>query len=433
MRSLMYVFQTITHTEARGKVLFILAFLLSTSVASAQCDWMVRPDGTGDFPTIQAAINSGLVQEGDVICLTDGKFTGAGNRDIDYGGRAITIRSESGNPESCIIDCEGTIIDPHRGFVFLSGETGTSVLRDVTVTHGLANSGGAVLCDLSSPSFVNCIFEANSATFTGGAVYCTHSSPTFIDCKIWENASGLDGGGVYCMNESLPGFTNCIIRHNTAIDFGIENSGGGIFLFGSSPTFTDCHIDSNSTDDFGGGVACNFSSGSFDGCTIADNSAGNGGGVLSEGEDETEFSDCFIRRNSATDGGGVYCRFDGRPSFTLCQIDSNSAMGDGDGIAAVIAALRFADCHIDSNSAGDEGGGIYTNYATPPSLISGTFINSNTAGMNGGGVFFDYSSPDFASSHIEGNSAVNGGGVYCINDSPDFSPSFNSAQSTAMQ
>ena len=54
---------------------------------------VVNPDGSGDFPTIQAAIDAGC----ETIELSDGIFTGEGNWDIDYGGRSITIRSQSEN------------------------------------------------------------------------------------------------------------------------------------------------------------------------------------------------------------------------------------------------------------------------------------------------------------------------------------------------
>ena len=78
-------------------------------------DYLVHPDGTGDFPTIQAALDA--AGQGDVIELADGTFTGDGNRDIDYLGKAITVRSENG-PENCIIDLGGSPAEPHWGFVF---------------------------------------------------------------------------------------------------------------------------------------------------------------------------------------------------------------------------------------------------------------------------------------------------------------------------
>jgi len=73
---------------------------------------VVKPDGTGDYPTIQAAINE--CEDGYIIELTDGVFRDGGNRDLTYWGTAVTIRSQNGDPATCVIDCEGTVSDPHR-------------------------------------------------------------------------------------------------------------------------------------------------------------------------------------------------------------------------------------------------------------------------------------------------------------------------------
>ncbi|MHC4501634.1 MAG: hypothetical protein ACYS21_21310 [Planctomycetota bacterium] len=67
------------------------------------------------FATIQKAIDSAF--NGDTVIVADGTYTGPGNRDIDFLGKAITVRSESG-PENCIIDCENS----GRGFYFDDGE-----------------------------------------------------------------------------------------------------------------------------------------------------------------------------------------------------------------------------------------------------------------------------------------------------------------------
>jgi hypothetical protein len=108
--------------------------LLVLSSAANATTYVVRPDGTGDYPTIQAAIDACV--DGDVVELTDGIFTGDGNRDIDYRGKAITVHSQTGNPELCVIDCQGTWSDPHRGFDFHSQEQSSSVLRGITIRNG---------------------------------------------------------------------------------------------------------------------------------------------------------------------------------------------------------------------------------------------------------------------------------------------------------
>ena len=61
---------------------------------------IVKADGSGDYPTIQAAINNAIT--GDIIELQPGTYTGDGNRDIDPNGKAITIRSVNPN-DPCVV------------------------------------------------------------------------------------------------------------------------------------------------------------------------------------------------------------------------------------------------------------------------------------------------------------------------------------------
>ncbi|MFH1279239.1 MAG: hypothetical protein ABIK65_12770 [Candidatus Eisenbacteria bacterium] len=96
------------------------ALVLLFSSTALPRTWVVRPDGTGDAPTIAAAIDS--VNSGDdVIELMDGTFTGEGNRDLTNGEKTIVIRSASGNPAACVIDCEGSETDPHEFIAFWGG------------------------------------------------------------------------------------------------------------------------------------------------------------------------------------------------------------------------------------------------------------------------------------------------------------------------
>lgn len=100
--------------------------------------YFVAPDGSGDFPTIQAAIDG--AQSGDVIQLGGGTFVGAGNRTISFRGKALTVESQSANPAACIVDAEATVAVPRRVFEF-AGEGPGSILRGVTITGGYKTSG----------------------------------------------------------------------------------------------------------------------------------------------------------------------------------------------------------------------------------------------------------------------------------------------------
>ncbi len=90
--------------------------LLPVSYAEAEV-WVVHPDGTGDVPTIQEAVNQ-LAYSGDIIELTDGVYTGFGNRDLHNMGKSFLIRSQSGNPADCVIDLQGSEDEWHWGIAY---------------------------------------------------------------------------------------------------------------------------------------------------------------------------------------------------------------------------------------------------------------------------------------------------------------------------
>jgi hypothetical protein len=101
---------------------FVLYSILILSIAPLPAEartWLVQPDGGGDAPTIAAAIDS--VAGNDIIKLADGLYTGEGNRDLYNMEKSIVISSSSGDPLSCVIDCEGSALDPHFGIRFYGG------------------------------------------------------------------------------------------------------------------------------------------------------------------------------------------------------------------------------------------------------------------------------------------------------------------------
>jgi hypothetical protein len=138
-----------------------LPTVLAIGTTSTDADTIyVCWDGGGDYLTIQQGIDA--AQDGDEVVVCDGTYTGAGNKNLDFHGKAITVRS-AGGPESCIIDCQGD----GRGFCFLSGETSASVVDGFTVQNGWVSgeysSGGAILCGSSSPTIANCALIHNTA------------------------------------------------------------------------------------------------------------------------------------------------------------------------------------------------------------------------------------------------------------------------------
>ena len=173
--------------------LSLLAICLIAAPASA-ATYVVRPDGSGDFPTIQAAIDGAL--DGDIIELADGTFAGTGNRDLLWFSKTLTLRSQSGDPLRCVIDCEGSPT-AHHSALSADGAGDASVLAGITVTGGYTASFGAVLLQRTSMTIQDCIFRGNHGVSGGGVTTNFYANPTLLRCTFWENTAS--SGGAFCI------------------------------------------------------------------------------------------------------------------------------------------------------------------------------------------------------------------------------------------
>jgi hypothetical protein len=212
-----------------------------------------------EYPTIQAAIDS--CNNGDTVLVAPGTYTGDGNCDIEFKGKAITVKSENG-PESCIIDCNGTEQDPHRGFYFHNNEDANSVLQGFTIINGYAFEGAGIFCHTASPLIRDCLISANTA-FVG------------------NQSDGGGGGGIKCIYSNLT-ITSCIVCNNSA-DYGGGVSSGGHFGTLATLTMINCYILGNKSERSSGGIYCNGDITLLN-CTIFGNRAGSeGGGIYING------------------------------------------------------------------------------------------------------------------------------------------------------
>ena len=358
--------------RAAGLTFFrIAALLLAVSAAPlVPADIIsVNAAGTGDYPTIQAAITA--ANPGDVVELANGMYTGTGNKNLDFGGKAITVRSASGDPALCIINCQGS----GRGFYFHSGEGANSIVDGLAITDGYVEydpGGGGMHITGASPVLTNCTITGNRAGpgSYGGGVYISSGSPTLTNCRINTNSIDSEdwfvlGAGIFC-SDSSPLLTDCTISGNEGT---IYTVGGGVWCTLGSPTLINCTITENVSGG-GAGVACSGNT-TLTNCEISGNtviSGGGGGGVLCVG-DGIVLTNCTISANTAGIGGGVRCDASS-PTLTNCTISGNSADNGGGGLRCDTGSPTLTNCVL----WGDAPDEIYVNPGTPVvtySLVQG--------------------------------------------------------------
>lgn len=338
-------------------VLLVAFALLLVSVASSRT-WYIKDDGTGDAPNIQAGIDSAAAA--DTVLLADGTFTGPGNIVIDYWGKAIVVRSEGGNPDACIIDCEGQ----DGRFYFQSGEGPESVLEGVTFKNGYT---GVVSRDQSVPTIRNCVFAGHilwgmSFNEAGGIVR---------GCKIVSNSGDFEGG-VRCGGPGfgLPlRFVNCIFAENLAV------WGGGIYSADAAQyvVIDSCLFYGNEAVADGGAIywsSTELGTPEITNCTFCGNSADEGGALYTV-YSSIPIYNCTFVGNSAPVGSAVSVAYQPHMDFYNCII----AYGQG-GQAIHLGPGEFQDvrlacCDIYGNQGGDWTGledqlGVRGNFQTCP-------------------------------------------------------------------
>jgi predicted outer membrane repeat protein len=408
--------------------------------------WAVLRVPTSEYPTIQAAIDAAA--DGCIIIVSEGTHTGPGNRDIDFLGKAITVRSENPNDPNIvaatIIDCNATQAEPHRGFYFHSAEGQSSILNGLTITKAYApdDDGGGIFCVGASPAIENCIISGCTAGNIGSGLYNygggmsnkNSSMPTLTNCTFSDNSAQY-GGGMH-NRDSRPTLNNCTFSVNSAM------YAGAMYNYNSSPTLTDCTISYNSVPSPAGGCAgaiyirggssatlinCTISGNSGDSggaiaskgnlimtdCTFSVNTAGYSGGAIQNRGGNMMLTNCTFSSNSASDKGGAIYN-SGYSTLTNCTFTQNSATGDtgyGGGMYNFKSNPTFNNCIFNGNWVDRAGGGIYNGYGSP-TLTNCTF-SGNSAGQDGGGMSnLYYGSPTLINCAFRGNSASwNGGGM----------------------
>lgn len=352
-----------------------------------------------DFTTIQEAINA--TSSLDEIVVRPGTYT----ENINFNGKAITIRSEIG-AEVTIIDGGG--ID--SVVTFDSGEGADSQLTGFTITNGNTTDGGGIYSYIASPTITDCIISGNTASQLGGGVYLFLSPIIMNNCIIDSNTTSSNGGGLYLSGSSAT-ISNCTFSNNTA-----TVRGGGISSIGGSPIITKCTFSDNNSSVSEGGGLYTTSTGTVSNCSFNKNTAGGPGGGIASRYSAPTVSDCTFTNNTASDGGGLYyINISTQPIITRCTISNNISTARGGGLYTYQASPKISNCLITSNTADWDGGGIDM-YNSSPLITNCTFAD-NSAANNGGSLHCNLSSATITNSILWGGSAAGAANEVYFSDS----------------
>lgn len=248
----------------------LLPFALALLLRSAFAATLHVP---AEYPTIQAGINAAV--DGDTVLLASGDYTGDGNCNISFLGKAIVVKSEEGL-EYCSIDVQSD----GRGFLFVSGEDSSSILEGISVGGCMCNGTGAGILigpndDINDgPIIKNCRISGNYASQYGGGLYADSSGFQLLNCLVYYN-SARSGAALYCNYGGKIIIKDCNFQSNEATD-----AAGGIWMYHCNTEISGCYI--KWCHGWGDGGAMKFDNcqAKVEYCRINNCSAGyNGGGA----------------------------------------------------------------------------------------------------------------------------------------------------------
>jgi hypothetical protein len=292
-----------------------------------------------DQPTIQAGIDQ--AQAGDTVLVAGGTYTGSGNVDLDFNGKAITLVGDLG-AEYTIIDCQGSEIEPHRGFYFHDFEDENTVIDGFKVINGYGDEkenrmrGGAMFLFDAGPVIKNCIFSHNTGPHSGGAIDGFRCSPTFINCIFYDNSASF-GGALY-----FNGFDK---KTTTPSE--------------KTATFIECKFYDNSSVERGGALYIQYADATavFEKCLFYNNTSDKGGAIATNEESTVELHDCTVVYNTAASGAGAHID----EHTTIVSFNSIYAFNQGGGAIRMLAPIpsSFECSDIFGNEGGDWVGNLY--------------------------------------------------------------------------
>lgn len=271
-------------------LLLLTSLLLPSYPSSASArTWHVKNDLTGDWETIQIAIN--YAASGDTILVGPGTY----GENLVIDGKELVLKSEVG-PEATTLSGS---LQPGSVIFCTGGLTNATVIQGFTITEGQGTD------------------PFSTGSRGGGGIGCLNAAPIIRGNRIVNNrvgnippnpdSAGSRGGGISFGGQWVVDLPPIVIEDNVIVNNVAQANGGGINIAGPS-IITNNLIENNFTEH------------------------GDGGGLYyhsSPGPIIIHMN--YICNNIASDhGGGIYmaASFPNSPGPTELQITQNIIIGN---------------------------------------------------------------------------------------------------------
>jgi hypothetical protein len=205
----------------------------------------------------------------------------------------------------------------------------------------------------------HCVIENAEGTdgVKGGGIYVSGCSPVFTDCMIKNNHADY-GAGIYCENLSAPIIKSCLFTQNDA-----DVSGGGIYGYQTdSLVLYQNRFNLNTATANGGAVMLKNAPVHINQCEFEQNQAGDGGGIYLEnvsGDDDALFRNTFTGNTAQNNGGALYIK--NTNGFCVARnLFNDNAASSGGAIYFENDEVDFCNNTVFGNTSSEEGGGLFS-------------------------------------------------------------------------
>ncbi len=375
---------------------------------------VVACGGPHDPPT-----DGGFPDGGLLVCATDASSPGlAAAVAAASDGTTISIcagiypeRVVISGKRLALVGMEGaarTVIDGGGEGPVLTIIDGADVtLRGLTIQNGIADEGGALLCEASKLALTDSVLRDSRAEDGGGAALLRACHGVVTGNEIVGNHARV-GGGITVIGGALA------LTGNTIAENEASNDGGGIYLRHADGTvFQSNHVHHNRGGDDGGGVRIFETAMTLVDNLVEDNTTVDGGGGIRVSHVPSVFLANVIRNNDAGGTGGGLDMDNDASTVMGGEISGNHASGSGGGIyhwlgpwhGAVLSGIRIAD------NRAHRGGGIFLDDNFEPVTMVGLVVAGNRADK-GGGLMVRGTHYTIRNSIFVGNEGGRGGAIY---------------------